>query len=96
MVDESLIKNYENCGNAIIIDAMNEYMDALRMLAKPNLSATKKAEAEYAVKSWKRFVHSNFYDAICQLDCEVLEIIAQRKAREGKQHFKTGKLEPKT
>ena len=96
MVDESLIKNYENCGNAIILDAMNEYMDALRVLAKPNASAAKKAEAQDAVKRWKLFLRSNFYDAICQLDGEVLEVLAQRKAREGKQHFKSGKLEPKT
>lgn len=92
MVDPSLYKNYEDLGNRIIVDAMNDYTQALRLLNRPNLGKVHKAEADATIKTCKRFFRSKFFDAICALDCEVLERIAERKAEEGcNRYYGTGK-----
>ena len=79
---------YEKCAMAITIDAMNEYLDALMVLRKTNVSEQKRADAQYAAKSWEKFIRSEFFGNLYNMDGDVLERIVQRRAREGGRHFK--------
>lgn len=95
MREMAFIKFYEDLGNAIVIDAMNELVQALRVLDKPHPSDARRAEAECAVKNWKKFTRSRYYASLCELDSDVLERIARKKAREGGR-LNLFKIPPKT
>ena len=63
---------YEDLGNAIILDAMQRYAELYRMDKR-----NKKEEAEY--DDLIDFFYSDFYNSLCRLDADVVMELALKK-----------------
>lgn len=63
---------YEDLGNAIILDAMQRYAELYRMDKR-----NKKEEAEF--DDIIDFFYSSYYNSLCRLDADVLMELALKK-----------------
>lgn len=80
--DKTIAQRYEDLGNKIILQAMDDYKSARKVIDKgsgKSYDTYSVGKAKDEIRQIVQFFHSGFFDVLCRLDGDKLLQIAEEQ-----------------